>query len=1579
MPQKQDAIKPFFLDLDKDYSELLPNQSPYLRSTQWDINGNPTNTGAGTNNPTGEGQNLLAISTTRSNEIVPNVELPTTGWNRNIGSFESPTTNEMYQMTYNSLGQHTIAVLDGNTNVWTKVITDPELQFSDDPEAFMANHRCTLRFVRDKNGIITEKYLLITDGQSWHKWINVIASIRTNGFDASLFPYWSLQPPHFDRRELLEWAVRPPMIKPTVRAIDNTVADTGKIGQLADKAFQFALQNINTDGRQSSLGVYSLPLIVKSTDYQNNPDNIPKNAIVKFPAGSPLTEKVVVWARRAEYDKNTFSNGSILEWGDWYIYETVNKYTSSGTNAPDVIGNDYWKRTNPFAAYNYDPIFNTFEYPFDNSRLPAIGDQDFANRIQTGMPQLSFAMTDLGDSVLLGDNRYDYPNFADHVKNSIDIQVPEKTVEGCQLPLRDIYLYAYVGRCGDEFSYLSQVGFYMGDDKLVRFGGLTFNDLLINDSINLGLNFADKSAFQVYLKGTPYSAVGEWYYVTTNNTLVKLEKLFDFSLKSEKDAAQTLLSNGNYFVCRFKLTVPAGRYIATIGRHNVSLSSDYRATSTYIYGIANSRIKSTDGQYVSIKPNAINSNNGILYSKEMELDCTTGNLDVWGNNADLFYIYCPYETRNGNKAYRFIEGYLRESVNTIIPVELFQYQMTRAATDDWGKFTDKNGHYWAYTKVRNAGLVDIEFYPVINCSSTHFIVQTAQGGIGWRENPPTYLENYTGTGVIGGCNRVVYKGKITNLAGTINYSNIAISIKDGSTALTKLDGTFTLIVHNGYSTPRISNVYINAPGNFIITGTGCSPLPLFNYNDSLIPCINCNVRNYPIDLNVGIKIDYISQTSLKEGAKYSIGLYGADLAGRVMYVNEIKDVLVPSFLKRNNTNATFFRMIINSALQLNKYPDMKWLIVSVSKNLTQKRYLDWVGDAINYIDANGNVVTDAASAVFVSISITSLYNYNVSNNFSVLANYQFVQGDRLRILDNGDNQLFDTATYGSEIDMEIYGTNFNQALINAGLTPPPTNTVLTTTVASQAQAKAVNLIVQYDPRLDKLIGKSGFWIETYTTTKEKDIIPYMDANGAYPIINGEIAEYTGGGILAPAYNYPTSIDIDFWDTYFFQRSINIPSIGSKFFAHIFQSPNITDTFGKEVTSGGRRWIKNDNAKQVWFGADTIKSDDFVLEGFVNGLATFRQENRRNFSTYPFGDIVAMKSARNLIAIICQNDYFLVDYNYHYVYPNAQGIMITNLNEGLSTPHQKVKGIYGLQKEDVGAFIVSEDGLFWLDNKNTAFVKMDYRIAVDISQLQEEYGEKGGIQSYLNTKLQFINQWNNNHPKSQRFDTVCGIDQERGNVYLTFRNRRKNTNNTDSYVNRLRDVELKASETIVYSIQYHAWLRFEGFVPEGYCRLRGLDANVEMYTFAAGIPYAHNNTPNDSYCRFYGQPTSAVIKGVFNGEKAVVKLYQSMAHDSNPNGWFIDLMYTNFVNSFSYLSANQFRKKETQWYAAIQRNMNAYPSNNPQDLFRSMLVDGYRIFGRYLVFRMVINHTTFDKYTQLNNIYILEAPSGNNQK
>lgn len=1582
MPQKEDAILPLFVNSDVAFEKMKGTDSPFLKGISLDLSANPSN-GLGTSNPTGEGQNFLKLTKTRSNIVVPNVSLPTEGNNKNVGNFESVETQDSFQFNYNDKGFHGIYILSGNAGVWQPVLVDPKLAFSDKQEAFINDLRCRMRVTYNEDGSVLEKTLIWTDGNVWQGYLNVIASIKTNGFNP-VNPYWRLQPPHFDREEMWQYTTRKIMYRPEVKLIPNTPDDANKINELINTAFQFAVAPQNTDGRFPDFSPYSLPIYVKTEEYLTNPDLFQKNISIRIYAGSPLTEKINLYVRQSKKQLTGISD--LVEWGDWFKYDTIEKFTDCAANDPLVIGNDYWKRTSPWSLNHYDPIQNTIEYIFDNSKKTQFLLNEDPAMIQNGLGLRSKAVSDLNDAIIFANNEFDYNNFPCEVTGNLDVVVEEKPSTFCPIPPRKITLYAYIGYMADSFAWYSQVGYFVGADTQMRFGGvyqqgdgsITINS---DDSKVFDLDFADKSAFLCYLKGTPYYAIGKWYVSNSDNSLTPVGAFLDQSLPATNTYIQGVYNSGGIFICKFDFEVPAGRYDAAIGRHNVATSGDFKNTSTYVMGIANSRSKSTFLSATVITPNAIGS-----FSKEMEIDCTAGNVDTWGNNHDLFYIFAPHTTNQGNKHFRFIEGYLHESRLNPLPVELFPYTTTQFPPDASGTITDKNGFYFAYTKRQISDIMDIQFVCKLNCAyPTLFSVQTAGAGSGWRPGNNAYISDHN-NGVVGDCNRVLLNGKITSLDGTIGYNNIGISIADGSTVYTQSDGSFQLVIHNGQNTIRGSNIYINAGGNYLITLAGCGFVPLSYFDESKVPCVNCNPRIYPVNLNQGIIIQNNTQTSLKEGGTYSVGFEVADLAGRMTYVQVIKQIRVPTFLERNDVLATFFRIMVNAGLQLTKYmPEAKWFSPVVSKTINILRYIDWVGDKIVYIDNNGNVITDSANAVFVSITINSLYDYNVQRNFSTLANYQFSQGDMIKILDDGDGNLFDTATYGSQINLPVLGQNYNQAAITAGLIPTTAtvpvinNNINTVTAAQTAQDTSITVLVAYDKRLDKLIDKTGFWIELYTPSQVSDIIPYLETAGFYPVINGEVATFLGYTNGVPQYNYPKTIDIEFWDTYFLQRSITIKDVGNKFFAHPFESKNITDTFGSNITSGGRVGnTKNDNAKKTWFRADTQKSDDFVNGGLINGLGTFRTENRKDFSAYPWGGIMGVITQRNIILFICENDWFTTDYNFHYSYANAQGVMVTNLNEGLSTPHQKVGDAYGLSEVDMSAILSYDKVVVWYDRKNQGLIICDYRSAADVSKFDEKKGTQGYMQSYFKTKTNFITNWNKNNPLSKAFDVLLGIDMERGNIYITFRPRRNNSNDPRSYVSHARNIRLDHQETLVYNTGIGRFTRYEGFTPESYGRIRGNATGTQLVSFAAGVPYTHN-TGNTSFNKFYGIQTGVAIMGLFNKDTAIVKIFQSLAYDSNPGKWFADLIYTNVENSFSYMSENQFKVKEEIASGAIMRDMNSYLDNNTDEQFRSTLQDGKRIAAQYIVFRLIDAHGTKNDYCELDNIFILDANSGGNKK
>ena len=1581
MPQKPEGTLPEFLNLDVAFEKMAPSESLFIKGIELGIDKNPL---PSTGNPTGEGQNALDLNPQRSNAQIPGSIAPP-GFNKCAGAFYSETTRETYYANYNDQDQHGIYLISGDTGVWSKVIIDPDLAFTPYQEHFMADHRWRLRVLYDSDGNIIEKFLLFTNGSGWQGYIAVVAAMATNGFDETQFPYYTLQQPHYDRRELLEWAVRPPMYNPIVAPIANTPADAGTVNRVIDQAFQFAIVFNNTDGRPTTYSPYSQPLIIKSEDYLNNPDILPKKALLTLPAGSPLTESMDIMIRFTA--KKQLGIPSTVAWGDWFKYIRLYKFS----NQSDVLQTNYWLRTNPWANYSYDPIQNTIQYVFDNSILPEITSQDNAARLQNDIPIKSIALTDVNDAIAMLDNLYGHDNLPATTTSQMSVSVIEKPPAVCQLPTRKVTLYAVAGRPGPNFTWESQVGYYDGQDTQMRWGSLSVDtgnssgvaQFNVLQSKELGLDFADHSAFVCYAKGTPYYVVGKWYLVDQNNNLSALPALLDFSDNDVLSGVNQAFLSQKYYICVFNFELPAGRYDFCIGRHNISLNQDFKGVSTYVYGIANSRARFPFYNNAASFLTAGSLVPGV--SKEMEVDCTNGDVDVWGNGHDVFFIYCPSPAPNNGK-WRFIEGYLKESPNNQIGAELFPYSLNIGA-DDWGKVTDKNGFYWAYTKKINSDTANIEFLAKINCVyPTPFEVPTGASGavLGPIYSGYAYLTDHNGSGP---CNWVLVQGLITDLTGNIPYQNVSVSIANGGSVITGSDGTFSLKVHNGQPGLRTDNIYVSAAGNFLITLSGCAPMPLTVYNENLVPCFNCQPRIYPIPVNFQILIQGGTQESLKENSSLQVTCHCGDLAGRLTFENVIAPITVPSFLQRDDVLATFLRVSVNGALNIN--PDLKWIAFSVSNQVNVLRYFQWVGDSMKFIDNQGNVVNDPSTAVFISIAIDSFYNYAVSKNFDILASYQFSPDDRIRFLDDGNGNLLNTAIYGEGIDLPVLGSNYNQAVQTAGIVPntntiPIVNTTInnntsvvntggsapTTTISAETTQNAISitLYVKFDARLANLKDSNGFWIEIYTPSQQAIEKPYNELQW-YPVVNGQIAQFVNNVNGTPVYNYPATIDLPYWDTYLFFRNISIPNVGDKFINHPFESPNISDSFGANVTSGGRKLAKNDDALQQWAQADIIKSDAFVGNGIINGIGTFRTENRHNFSQYPFGPIQAAHTERSIIFVLCRNNWFTVNFDFHFTYPNAQGVMVVNLDNNISTPNQKIGSNFGVHPEDTGTVIFHNKEVHWLDRDNEAWVVCDYREAKDMSDIQDQEGRQIGVKSYFIKKVQTMCRWNNSHDVTTRIDVVAGIDPVRNNIHVTFRPRRNNSNDPRSYINQRRNIDLNHQETITLGGNNRRWLRFNGFAPEAYALIKGDQSGLGIVAFAAGVPYSRAIDGGEAapFLNFFGIQTEASWMTVFNQPNDRAKVFQAISTDSNLSQ-FIDLIFTGQENVFSYIPVNFFQKKEGIYYSQINRDMYSYPKTGNDNLFRSMFWDGSRIVDVYCVVRFVTDPNTLGQYFQINNIF-----------
>jgi len=150
--------------------------------------------------------------------------------------------------------------------------------------------------------------------------------------------------------------------------------------------------------------------------------------------------------------------------------------------------------------------------------------------------------------------------------------------------------------------------------------------------------------------------------------------------------------------------------------------------------------------------------------------------------------------------------------------------------------------------------------------------------------------------------------------------------------------------------------------------------------------------------------------------------------------------------------------------------------------------------------------------------------------------------------------------------------------------------------------------------------------------------------------------------------------------------------------------------------------------------------------------------------------------------------------------------VANLDQNLSVPHQKVGDNFGCRLQDTSSIIIFDKYVWWLDVKNQSAIICDYGSALDVADISDGKDKKYGIKSYLYEKLNTIENWNNTHLVKDRFDILCGVDEIRKNIYLTFRPRRNNSNTALSFVNRRRNIDLMQQETVVYNLDKKRWVK-----------------------------------------------------------------------------------------------------------------------------------------------------------------------------
>lgn len=1525
--QELSVIRPSYVSTDPDELKTPPDAGKFIKGLKFGggKNGNLP-TGTGSSSPGGE--NFKVQAACPSNIAACKIPFPE-GTNKCIGAYEAVELNKIFYLNHNSNSKHALYMIDGDTLQCQKVVVTPDFKFSLDPAFNIPAHKVHVRvyYAANPDGgkRVKEMHFIYTDSNEWQKWINVLAGIRSDGFNATLYPYWTVHAPHFDTQELIDYPTRPPMFCPTFKDLPLDGNDIGKKNPHLNKSVQLAYAFLMTDGRFTTFSPYSLPFYHRQNTCNINNTNLTRCLEFTLYAGSPLVEKIYIFRR--------FCGGT------WSLYEIIDRFTSCGDNDPVLIGDEYWKRVGSWAGYNYDSVTNTIKYKYCGDQECAIINQEDANRFQTDIPITSVCMTPAGDNILLANNKYFYDPLSCDTLKSIRILVNQPPASGaCNVKNVKITLYSFMGRDG----FQSCFAYTKGDDKMVRFGGVSINsnnnlEIDESDSNVFNLNYADNKGQVCFFRGTPYYAIGKQYKVDKAGVKT-LVGIIDIGIQSQKDYAADILRNGGIFLWQYDFIVPAGKYIASLAAHDCNLAADYQSTSSPVFGISNSQNKPAHLSQLTLS--ALVSDR-----KEMEIDACAGDVDIFHNGKDVFHVFVPYQySAGGVNRWRYITGNVREEKDSKIGVELLLNEPTNGE-DQYkrsGKYTDHNGFYFAYTARGAARESNVSFRGKFNCILNNDEKFRTSGlpsdSSGYFPNTNVIVADVNG-GAFGKCNRILVRGKITDCDGGAGLSGVAVTITRGGTTYTTSDGTFELVVHNSYEGIRNDKIYFNASGACIFAGCNCECTPIIFYSDASVPCVSCVERIYPTAVSQTLRVVVSNQRTLKGGGRYGVGVIGYDLAGRATLINHIQYIDIPTFMERGN----FLPVSLQWELlgNLNLPPHIKYVSFFRTNNLNFESHLQWVGDKIEFLDTKGDVVNSASGAVRARVTIQSLNDFNVANRFSSLTKYQFVSGDILRVMDDGDGNMFNPANTNGLMDYQILGTNWNDLPPTgiAGDNPPITD--------------GKSFIIPFDKRLEGLKDKCGFWIEIMRPKECKDKEPYCEICGMYPVIDGEIIGGQKKG------------DLNTWDTYYQSRFFKVNDCAGKAFIHPFESSSITDFWGENCGSCGRISIKDDTVVQRWYPDDIIKSDNYINEGGYNGLGTFREKNRKKLTGQEWGGIVAIHAERNIIFLICQNDWHILDFNFNVARVTNEGLIVANLPESLSDSNQKVGNNYGCMYEHTAAVIFHDGVALWPDGANRSWILSDYQTAVEISAIDNKF--------YFQDKFKHILDHNKSlSPEDylpNLYEVCAGVDRGQSELHVTFRPRRDHSENVDAFFNDLREVKMNYQETFVFNLEQKKWTRWAHFTPEFYCSLHNIKNGSDMITFVNGQPYYHNSKDAVGFNNYYGIQGEMVLEGVIINDEDKEKVDQSVVINSNDMMFYVDRMYTNEQNSLSYIPPAYMKKKGNIWYSEILADMNSYPNPDPTFAYRAMLIDGKAIRGKFVRCRLVSDPERNGEYAEVNGFMI----------
>lgn len=1478
--------KPTILNLDKARKYLSEKESYFLLNHERYVNLHGGNS---------SGSTLNKSTPLPANYSACEIEQPA-GEVYTVGVYKSPLTNEVYSWHYNSNDVHYILrISESGCEIVYHAQEDKCFKLSAKPEHSIENWRAYLKVEKlcsnkGKDGVF--KQLIWTNGLGEIGQIDVEASIATDSFTTEFFKRCP------SKCAPIQMCVPQPCGCIQAQYIPLEASEISKTNHILDQGFKFMYRHVYYDNRASEWSDRSSLYFQSVKGCFDSAEGFPRCIKLRIPIGNPLVEKIEIAFTKG--DKYTDGNNDI-----WYLTDTVEKYKKYN-NAQENWYDRQLSEAVEKGGYSDDDC--SFDYKFCNDKQCQVVDPLEVSRVFNPMPRDAQGLIPIKEA--LGFYNYVKGNCPVDKKEieKFDIDINCVTVDNCTTEYSKVTVRAVIYNFGhNRVQFIHRDGEGKDDvNDIAKFGGLNRSvDGGYDDPTGYDQYFKDKTRnFIVYIEGTSYWGEMEQYHATAGFYDRELASTVDNMAKPRtrngwrKDARQ-----GGIFYQEYVFTVPMGTkgFIRMVSHRATDGSSEsQRKTSTFVWGTLDIRHFHGNSKLVAYTEDAEEIYFDTCNKKEVELFesfvIQDNAVDAGIANSNRASAYHGYITDENNRPVEGVfVGYKSFPDPNIYPVAQ----------------TDHNGFYHFYYEKGINGGIDISIYGEQDCGEFK-IIKSAQVSSEVGTNTRADIRITKDDSVDYHVNSILRVNvPVVDCAG-LPIGGVRVALSGSKYEVTKADGVAKFKIRNYNTRARnIRAVVMDYSGCFNLGCDGkCNPC----YETVASATPECFVGNkiLPLEkITLNRNAAITNRQGLKNGGRYPFGTILESTCGRLSSVYNVRYIDIPKAQEKGRVSFC--------GLKYSSQDDMKLPFDGCLKIVR--------GENVNPFELQFLVdKVERTSDGKIKLTFQSLNEYNERYGFKTNTIYQYLKGDRVEFIKNGDGVVFNSSVQGI---LNYLALSPFHDVIESGQKEPP--------------ADFFNqLLIEDDGRLSNL--KDGALIEVQ---RSKDCVTepvYHEICATIPIKDGKLV-------------FPNGVFSTF-DTYLVNRSFG------KFPTQPFEHHSPSDFWGERLTDVGKAHFVNKYENEKRFGRN-------ITINAPNQLNYFG-DLEKTFDTPDQGDIVAMdiKDGKIILAI-GEHGNFIAQTADELVRVGSDGVIRALPAEAIISDGQpKLSGQFGCQYPHIGSIYFGDGYALWVDVNKHAHVKHDYNIAKDVSD--------GKTQTYFRRRCQEIESHNRKQTDPlNKFRFATGINEHTKVVSLTLKALRHS-----GIYNDIKPFS-KPNDTIVIDPDSEDYLGFRSYTAEAYSHIDLFDGKgCAFISYLNGEPYIHPII-SDRFNEFFGVAVDRVVGITLN--KYPEKLKIGLAVEiQDQMMWFAAEVTTETDNFKSEIPPARWKKigqQQDKWNAEFLCNVNGRGGlYGNAKIGGSDRTRGYAISITFvrdntdnLIYRSIDNKKRV-KYDELDNIFIRFMPS-----